>query len=373
MTHTNAEWRAWIPPPEGVPFGLVERFPPLPGLWDLAREPEMVRHWVAILRANGRYVREIVAAEGSREQRDGCERVIEILEELFRELEEGDAAREVRTVHEITQIREALLRGHGLYDPYQGIKARLAQDLLRPAHTACCAAWEMGTKDDEGALTGILASMLAGNLFDLGSRTTQEAFRRGELDIGAAATRFRAPAEALLARLGGDARALLRPAYRRLGERAEGRVLVFADNAGPDFLLGVIPAALYWASRWEVIVVVNSLPASSDVTLDEAGAHLAVLAAFPGSPLEPALCAGRVALVGSGTGSPGIDLRHVGEELDAAGAGARWILFVGQGRGVETNWTTRFRCPAFRAAVIKDEHVARAIRVAPGAPIFRCA
>ena len=106
-------------------------------------------------------------------------------------------------------------------------------------------------------------------------------------------------------------------------------------------------------------------------TMDEARAQLAMLAALPGSPLDDALRAGRVSLVGSGTGSPGIDLRHVGEELDRSASGARWILFVGQGRGVETNWTTRFRCPVFRAAVVKDEHVAREIGASPGAPIFR--
>jgi hypothetical protein len=117
--------------------------------------------------------------------------------------------------------------------------------------------------------------------------------------------------------------------------------------------------------------VVNSLPASNDVAFDEARAHVALLASLPASPLARAMAAGRLRLVESGTGSPGIDLRFVGRALNHAGRGAAWILLEGQGRAVETNWSTPFRCPVLRAAVVKDARVAREIGCGEGAPVLR--
>lgn len=363
------DWRRWIPAASGVAFVMCSRFPDLPGLWDLSRQPEVIPHWLGILRANAQYMLQIFQAEGHEEQVKAAAGVVEVLEGLFRDLETGKATDQVRTIHEVTLIRENLLRSHGLVDPYQGIKAGETRRLLPQAASAAAEAWERGAEDGAtSALAAVLSSVLAGNLFDLGSRTTQEAFRRGELNTGAAAERLRPWAEESLRALEPDALELLVPKPVALDQPAEGRVLLFADNAGADFLLGLLPAALFWARRWEVWIVVNSLPASSDITIEEARAHLALLA---GTPVGSAMHARRLRLVASGTGSPGIDLRHVSEELNRVAENAAWILLEGQGRGVETNWTTLFRCPVFRVALVKDALVAREIGLEPGSPVLR--
>jgi len=365
----DMDWRTWVPAPAGEPFVLCSAPPGPPGLWDLEREPEVARHWVAILRENLDYLLQILARDGDPERLRAGQRVAAVLATLFDDLERGAAGVAMRTVHDITQVREHLLRCHGIADPYRAIKAGENERCLPAARQQMAAAWAAGAGavDAEVALSNILASMLAGNLFDLGSRATQEAYRRGQLDAASGA-RFRAPARRWLAQLAPPAR------ERLLGAAPAGGpdgVLIFADNAGPDFLLGILPAALFWARRWRVRIVVNSEPASSDITLAEAHDLLEHLAGEPHSPVRAALDASRLSLVPSGTGSPGIDLRHVGPALNAAARDVAWLVIDGQGRGIETNWTTRLRCPVLRVAVVKDPLVAGVIGLAPGSPLLR--
>jgi uncharacterized protein with ATP-grasp and redox domains len=366
------EWRDWAHPADGVPFPLVKSFPERPGLWDLASSPDLVVHWTEIFRANGAYVREVLASDGDAREQAGAARVFAILEGLLRELEAGTAADRIRTVHEVTLVRERLLRASGIPDPYRRLKEREAALWFDPGCAALERAWALGGETgSREALAELLGDLLAGNLFDLGSHSTQQAFRNGTLDPAAARLRFRAEAQRLLARFEAEALALLLPRPRPLEDPPEGRMLLFADNAGADFLTGALPAAVFFARRWEVLLVVNSEPASSDITIAEARELWTRLAARAGSPLTRLGGAGRLRLVPSGTGSPGIDLRHVGEELSRAAQGVRWFLIEGQGRAIETNWSTRFRVPVLRAALAKDTRVAAEISAPPGSALLR--
>lgn len=364
-------WRAWTPAPEGEVFALCRALPDRPGLWDLEREPEVARHWVALLRDNFAYVLQIIAGEGDAARLRAAERVGAVLAEMFADVVGGAGAPEVRTVHDMTLVRESLLRAHGIPDPYRAVKAAESERCLETARGRIAAAWTAGAAGDDerrdlDTLAGLLADLLAGNLFDLGSRATQEAYRRGELNA-VAGERFLGETRRWLAARPAPGRELLLGCARP-GEA--GAVLIFADNAGPDFLLGVLPAAVFWSCRRAVRIVVNSAPASNDVTWPEAGGLLARLAA-EGGAIAAALESGRLGLVPSGTGSPGIDLRRVGPELNEAARSAAWILIDGQGRGVETNWTTRFSCPVLRVAMIKDPLVAAAIGRPAGTALLR--
>jgi hypothetical protein len=365
------DWRRWMPVPTGEAFVLCSRLPAYPGLWDLNLQREVVPHWTGLLRGNARFLLEVLRAEGWEEERRRAAEALGIFESLLDDLEAG-AAQPVRTVHDLTLVREHLLRESGLADPYRGLKAREASRLLPEAHAALARAWVAGEGESgTGPLVRVLGELLAGNLFDLGSHATREAFREGGLDLPGARLRFRRVARRALARMDPARLALLQGPSVPLDARAAGRMLLFADNAGADFLLGVLPAALYWARRWEVGLVVNSLPASNDISHAEARAHLGLLRDLPGSPLGAALDAGRLRLIQSGTGSPGIDLRHVARELNRQAQGSAWIVIEGQGRAAETNWATRFRCPVLRVAVIKDPLVAVAIGATPGGAMLR--
>jgi uncharacterized protein with ATP-grasp and redox domains len=365
-------WRAWVPEPEGEPLVLAAQLPQLPGLWDLAATPEVIAPWTGIFRGNADYVRHVLAQEGTLQEREAGARVFEIFETLLRDLERGTAASSVRTIHAVTLVRERLLRAHGIPDPYRGVKAREAARWLPETPAALAAGFEAGgATDDLDATALVLGGVLAGNLFDLGSRSTQAAFRAGRLDPLRAVAAFRVQARQWLDQASAAVRERLRPCPVPLNQPPAGRMLLFADNAGADFLLGILPAALFFARRYEVTLVVNREPASSDITLEEARALLEPLGADGDSALARVLAAERLRLIDSGTGSPGIDLRHVGRALNDAAREADWILIEGQGRAVETNWETGFTCPSLRVAVVKEPLVAQRIGVAAGSPCLR--
>jgi len=337
------------------------------------REDAQVRaHWVDILRGNADYLLKLVEAEGLPGQTEAARRAVRIYGQLLDDVSAGAQAEDFRSVHDLTLWRESILRGLGLYDPYFLTKRAQAERYLGLSIEFGREAWAAGGTDGhlEG-LGALLVRLLAGNLFDLGSKSTQEAFRQGRLDPFAAGKEFVPAVSEWLASLPDTARELLLSAPRGLDQSAEGEVLLFADNAGPDFLLGILPAALYWARRWEVVIVANTHPASSDITYQEARALLEHLLAVPQSPFALAYDAKRLSVVPSGTGSPGIDFRYVGRELNEATEGVSWILLGGQGRGVETNWATRFRAPTFRVAVVKDPLVAAAVDTQAGTPMLR--
>lgn len=365
-------WRDWVPQPRGEPFRQVVRFPDRPGLWDLAATPGVIPHWTQILRANLRYSLELSGAGQAPVPADARARAHAILTSLFDDLDRGIAGPQLRTIHEVTLLREHVLRSHGIADPYRGIKMQEAERLRPAAMQRMARAWAWGAQaTDSEPVADLLAGLLAGNLFDLGSALTQRAFREGRLDRLGSQDQFLGAARAFLARLEPESLERLCARPRPLAEPPEGRVLLFADNAGADFLLGLLPAALFWAHRWEVCLVVNSLPVASDISLAEARSLLAVLGAEAGSPLQIALEHGRLRCIPSGTGSPGIDLRRVGRDLNRASEEVTWILLDGQGRAIETNWETRFRCGVLRCAVVKDSLVARAIETHPAGPILR--
>jgi len=377
--HKN--WREWMPPLEGEPFVLCREFPAQPGLWNLRERSDAIRHWEPILRGNAAYLRQIVEETNDPTRIGAVEAVLAIYLDFLDELAIGSALDTISTIHEATILREHLLRAHGLADPYLEIKNQEARAILPAAIIACENAWAdganqrdpgpVGRQDIPEPLVGILAEMFAGNLFDLGSKLTQEAFRSGTLSISDASEKQKPWVRERLRQLPPAALDLLLPKAVPLTKPAAGKVLLFADNAGPDFLLGILPAALYWGRSWEVWIVVNSDPASSDITFSEASSFLSLLSESKDSAVARAMTSGRLNLVASGTGTPGIDLRHVGPDLNEVAKGSAWIVLEGQGRGVETNWSTTFSCPAFHIAMVKDKMVAEEIGLTAGTPVLR--
>ena len=138
--------------------------------------------------------------------------------------------------------------------------------------------------------------------------------------------------------------------------------MLFADNAGADFVLGVLPLARWLRQRGSAVVIAaNDGPALNDVTIAEAEAHRAHAATLDATFADPEL-----ALVATGTTAPLIDLRTVGAACAAAAREADTVVIVGMGRGLESNWSARFTVPVLRVAMVKDPQVARGL----GAALF---
>jgi type II pantothenate kinase len=276
------------------------------------------------------------------------------------DLLEGGAREEIPTIHHVTLFRESVVRAFELGDPYRGVKQKetdtaLERLLSNPSQ------WGLGERGSKGRCEPprILLQLLSGNLFDLGSALTQKAFREGRMDLEAAKNSVW---DRLMEIDAAGSRELARHGWRNWFSEDKPvdarRLLILVDNAGADFVLGILPLASCLAEEWdEVVLAANSHPSSNDITLDEAQEVLERAGSLLGQLLER----GRLRIVGTGTGTPGIDLAHVGESFNAIAKNSGTVILEGQGRGVETTWDARFQVPVLRLAVLKDPEVAAAI------------
>ncbi|MBU1702743.1 MAG: DUF89 family protein [Candidatus Eisenbacteria bacterium] len=362
-------WRPFLPAPQGEPFADLNDPSYQPGLWWLPDEPQVLEHWSPILRNNFDYLVHLVEQEGDDQKSKRAKEARVIFRAYLDDLDHAEARELSPTIHHLTLFREALVRAHNLGDPYRTVKKNETTRAIRRlmddpgnwglAENRFDRMGMMGSRDPRALLAGVMS----GNLFDLGSALTQKAFREGKMGFGDAL-------EKMSARIG-----VIYPEEMRKIEEAGwrgwlletepqsgplGEVLLFVDNAGADFVLGILPLAVSLTHEWEkVYLAMNSTPASNDMTLAEGGEILQDLRS--GTRLGMLLDTGRICLVGTETGTPGIDLQHVGEELNRVAKGVEAIILEGQGRGVETTWRARFRKPILRLAVIKDSFVAEAI------------
>lgn len=241
--------------------------------------------------------------------------------------------------------------------------------------------------DPKQRLELAVRGILAGNVFDLGAAASAELFASGQ---GGGAEAFCATR---------DQRLLERPwavddldALLGALAPAEGgpppspppydKAVLFADNAGSDVLLGLLPFAreLVRLGVRDVVLAANTHPTLNDTTAAELAPLLRRAAAEngcdPDAELLPrAVASGRLRVVASGSGLPVGDLRRVSKELAAEfqpGASTRTLLVLeGMGRGIETNLRASFSCDALRIGVIKHPEVARCLRGRLYDPVVR--
>jgi damage-control phosphatase, subfamily II, stand-alone protein len=264
-------------------------------------------------------------------------------------------------VLELTTFREEQFEAHGFLDPFVELKRRendlalgLFARVLRDID-ACQA-----NRRTERLIRGVIA----GNLFDMGSKAAVDAFGEGSFDFLAARDNVHPrpwPVDRLdawQARL-----AQRRPPYRQ--------AILFVDNAGPDVVLGILPLARELARMGiRVVLAANSEPALNDITAVELRALLATC-----EPLDAKLAecvrSGQITVVESGCAAPLIDLTNLSPECCDAAADSDLLILEGMGRAIESNYDACFSVDAIKLALIKDRMVARVLGVNLFDPIFR--
>jgi uncharacterized protein with ATP-grasp and redox domains len=246
------------------------------------------------------------------------------------------------TILTLVHWRDGLLRRHGFVDPYIDLKDRENQKMLPLLGPVCR---QLDALPGEAQLHQIVLGLFAGNIFDMGSEATAGRFMSAGPDFFA--SRAAIPSrpwliddfDRLSARLAG-------PAHRK--------AVFFVDNAGSDFMLGVLPMVRWLARRGtRVVLAANDRPTLNDMTI--ADIHhwwpriLQAEPSFANLPID---------LTGTGTGEPLIDLGAVSPALNAAATDADLVIIEGMGRGIESNLDARFDCDSLILAMIKDIAVA---------------
>lgn len=317
--------------------------------WDLSNDPAGREHWIDEFR---RHADSMLAYAAARCHPPPAERLAAMRRAFFAELDHlrrQPNARGRLDVLSLCSLRDEFLLQCHIGDPYVDVKAAenraalvLYPDVVR----------RLDDVPADRRVEALLVGMVAGNRFDLGSPVTAREYAAGGMDFFAELARvkprpwWRDDVDALAERFDPA-----RPAYRK--------AIIFADNAGADAVLGVLPFARHLASVGvRVVVAATDHFALNDITRADLDRVLAEAAGMD-AVLAGQLKSGRLTTVGTGHTHPLIDLADVSDECAAAAADCDFVLLEGMGRAVESNWQAVFRCDSLRVAMIKNVSVAR--------------
>ena len=259
---------------------------------------------------------------------------------------------------ELCRLRDQTLRRNGLRDPFANIKTRenasatkLYPRVVRALHT----------RENDQKWLHLVQSVFAGNVFDLGSAAT--------MHLETEPTDFLKTVETLRPRPWlVDDYDLLEKDLLLAPPAKWGKAVILVDNAGSDFILGVMPLARELAlAGTRIVLAANELPSLNDITADETASTIGRLAAIDDD--LAALIEGHMfEVVSTGNTSPLIDLADVSAELNEAAADAELLVLEGMGRAVESNFDARFKVDTLHLAMLKDEAVAARI----GGELYDC-
>jgi len=263
-------------------------------------------------------------------------------------------------VVQLCQMREKALRDHGLKDPFRPVKLRENDRALQVYPEVIDYAASL---DPEQRWEHLFRGVFAGNIFDLGSAITM-GYTNDHVDFEAEVAKIR-PRPWRVDDF--DAIADLLPLAA--GEPAPwAKAVVFIDNAGADFILGVMPLVRHLAAHGsEIVLAANELPSLNDLTADETVDLVEQLAAID-DELASYLQARLFEVVSTGNDIPLIDLSDVSDELNAAAEGADLVLLEGMGRTIESNLNTEFTVDSLQLCLLKDDTIAQRV----GGEVFDC-
>ena len=251
-------------------------------------------------------------------------------------------------VIELCRLRESVLWANGLSDPFRRVKdrenaatAELYPELVRKLHT-------MDRKD---RWLQLIQSVFAGNLFDLGAVATMH-LANDPSDFHQALGDIK-PRPWLV-----DDFDLLQADLPGSPPSKWSKAVIFIDNCGGDFVMGIMPLARQLAlDGTQIVLAANELSSLNDLTADEAGAMVELLASRD-ADLSALIESGFITVVSTGNGIPLIDLSDVSDELNEAAADADLVILEGMGRAVESNFDVDLKVDRLNLALLKDPQVA---------------
>jgi hypothetical protein len=107
-----------------------------------------------------------------------------------------------------------------------------------------------------------------------------------------------------------------------------------------------------------VVLGANSIPSVNDITASELQKILEELAHMD-SIFGTSLANGSVKAVGTGSGSPCLDLLRVSNELCEASRDVDLVIIEGMGRAIHTNYYAEFLVDSLKIAVFKNPQIAK--------------
>ena len=258
----------------------------------------------------------------------------------------------------LCRLREAALIDHRLPEPFDHIKRRENEASIKLYNQVV---HSLHAIEDDSRWFHLVEAVFAGNIFDLGSSAT--------MNLAQNSPDFLATVESIKPRpwLADDFDRLVEDLAITLPAKW-GKAVIFLDNAGCDFILGVMPLARELALEGvQVVLAANDKPSLNDLTANEVIAISEELAAID-PDLEAMIEAGFFEVVSTGSDTPLIDFSDVSDDLNDAAADADLIILEGMGRAIESNFDAEFTVDTLHLGLIKDPRVAKDI----GGEMYDC-
>jgi type II pantothenate kinase len=328
--------------------------------WDLVANEAERKYWIDHF---ARHFEEVARHASTQYGRTGGKAIMTAKAEFAAEIEKlranpASLPDGKLNILSLCRLRESILRKNRLNDPFKHIKTRenanaskLYPQLVRRLHVM----------EPEDKWLHLVECIFAGNIFDLGSSST--------MHLADKPTDFLAAVENVKPRpwLVDDFDALLDD-FCQGPPMKWSKAVIFLDNAGSDFILGVMPLARELALYGcKIILAANELPSLNDMTADETAETVERLGESD-PDLGALITGGMFEVVSTGNDVPLIDLANVSDELNEAAADAELIILEGMGRAVETNFDAEFKVDTLHLALLKDESVARSV----GGELYDC-
>ncbi|XP_050309710.1 4'-phosphopantetheine phosphatase [Anthonomus grandis grandis] len=157
----------------------------------------------------------------------------------------------------------------------------------------------------------------------------------------------------------------------RLNTRIFKQAVIFVDNAGVDFILGILPFVReFLRMGTRVVLTANSYPSLNDVTYEELNLYCCK-AAQQCHILKSAIANGQLVTVENGQKGPCLDLKNIPSELCDLMTESDLIVLEGMGRSVHTNLNTEFAVDSVKLAVLKNEWLAKSLGANQFSVIFK--
>lgn len=258
----------------------------------------------------------------------------------------------------LLDLNESCLRSQGFVDLWKRQKCK-ENDVALAALSARLDHID-AIKDERSKWIELCRGVLAGNMFDWGAAAVTKILEN-HADFGL---------KEALDKI--QTRPWLTDCLDSWLDRLEGPshkcAAVFVDNSGVDIILGILPFVRQLLKRrTHVLLCANSTPALNDITAQELEEVMWRVAEVCPVVREARGC-GMLRVMGSGQGSPCLDLRKLDGDLCTAISEENVDLVVieGMGRALHTNLKARLSCECLKVAVVKNQWLADRL----GGPIF---